>query len=230
MGDIRGSRLGSRETLRKISLGIAVACLTVGLAACGGGGEDDAAAQSPPPGGNQAPTISGAPGAQAMQGQQYSFTPAASDANGDSLTFTIQNAPPWATFNSSTGQLSGTPTSAQVGSYANIIISVSDGSATTNLASFSINVVATATGSATLSWTPPTQNTDGSPLTNLAGYRVYWGTSQNSLTNSVTLSNPGLSSYVVDQLTPATWYFAMTALNSSGSESSQSNIATKQVM
>ena len=230
MGDIRGSRLGSRETLRKISLGIAVACLTVGLAACGGGGEDDAAAQSPPPGGNLAPTISGAPGAQAMQGQQYSFTPAASDANGDSLTFTIQNAPPWATFNSSTGQLSGTPTSAQVGSYANIIISVSDGSATTNLASFSINVVATATGSATLSWTPPTQNTDGSPLTNLAGYRVYWGTSQNSLTNSVTLSNPGLSSYVVDQLTPATWYFAMTALNSSGSESSQSNIATKQVM
>jgi len=67
-------------------------------------------------------------------------------------------------------------------------------------------------------------------LTNLAGYRVYWGTSQNNLSNSVTIGNPGLSSYVVDQLTPATWYFALTALNSSGSESSQSNVASKQVL
>jgi hypothetical protein len=59
---------------------------------------------------------------------------------------------------------------------------------------------------------------------------VYWGTSQNNLSNVVTLNNPGLSSYVVDQLTPATWYFALTALNSAGSESSQSNIASKQVL
>jgi hypothetical protein len=229
MAEIRGIRLGSREALRIISLGMAVTCLTGLLAACGGG-EDEAAAQNPPPGGNQPPTISGSPPAQAMQGQQYTFTPTASDPDGNALTFTIQNMPAWATFSASTGQLSGTPTGAQVGTYSNIMISVSDGTATANLAAFSINVVGTATGSATLSWTPPTQNTDGSPLNNLAGYRVYWGTSQNNLSNVVTLNNPGLSSYVVDQLTPATWYFALTALNSAGSESSQSNIASKQVL
>src|SRR5688572_12746148 len=126
MADIRGKRLGSREALRTISLGVAVTCLIAGLAACGGGGEEEAATQ----GGNQPPTISGTPAAQAMQGQQYTFTPTASDPNGDPLTFTIQNTPAWATFNGSTGQLSGTPTSAQVGLYSNIRISVSDGTTT----------------------------------------------------------------------------------------------------
>jgi putative Ig domain-containing protein len=166
-----------------------------------------------------------------LQGQQYSFTPTASDPNGDSLTFTITGTPPWATFNATTGQLSGTPASGQVGmSFSNIRISVSDGTTTVNLPAFSITVVATATGSATLTWSPPTQNTDGSPLNNLAGYRVYWGTSQGNLSNSTTLNNPGLSSYVVDQLTPATWYFAVTAVNSSGGESAFSNRASKQVL
>jgi hypothetical protein len=90
-------------------------------------------------------------------------------------------------------------------------------------------VVATATASVTLSWTPPTQNTDGSALTNLAGYKVYWGTTQGSYPNSVTLNNPGLSTYVVTQLTPATWYFTMTALNAQGIESALSNAASKIV-
>ena len=67
-------------------------------------------------------------------------------------------------------------------------------------------------------------------MTNLAGYRVYWGTTQGNYPNSVTVNNPGLSSYVVDQLTPATWYFVVTAVNSSGVESAHSNIATKTVM
>ena len=113
--------------------------------------------------------------------------------------------------------------------YPNIVISVSDGTAQVALAAFSISVVATATGSALLSWNPPTQNADGSALTDLAGYRVYWGLTQNNLASSVTLGNPGLTSYVIDQLTPATWYFATTALNSQGVESGLSNIASKVV-
>jgi hypothetical protein len=234
MTDTRRTRLISRDTIRKIGLGITVTCLTAALAACGGGGDDDtAAAAAPPvnpPASNQAPTISGTPGAQAMQDQQYVFAPTASDPNGDSLTFIITGAPAGWTFNTSTGQLSGTPTAAQAGqTFSNIRISVSDGTTTVNLAAFNVTVVGTATGSAMLSWTPPTQNTDGSALTNLAGYRVYWGTSQGNYTNSTTISS-GLSSYVVDQLTPATWYFALTAVNSAGAESAYSNIATKQVL
>jgi hypothetical protein len=86
-----------------------------------------------------------------------------------------------------------------------------------------------ATGSATLTWYPPTQNTDGSPLRNLGGYRIYWGTTQGTYPNSVTINNPGLATYVVEQLRPARWYFVVTALTTTGIESSFSNVATKTV-
>jgi hypothetical protein len=224
----RSNRLGSRDTIRGIGFGLAITCLTAALAACGGGGDDDPATAAVS--GNQAPTISGTPGAQAMQDQQYTFTPTASDANGDSLTFSIVGMPAGWTFNPTTGQLSGTPTSAQMGqTFSNIRISVSDGANTVNLTAFNVTVVAVASGSAMLSWNPPTQNTDGTPLSNLAGYRVYWGTSQGNYTNSATIS-AGLASYVVEQLTPATWYFALTAVNSAGAESAYSNVASKQVL
>ena len=235
MDSVRRSEGGVRATWRKTGIVVTAMCLTAALAACGGDDEEAAAAAAPGPGGNppagpQPPTIAGTPNPQVMQGQQYSFTPTANDPNGDTLLFTITNMPAWATFNSSTGRLRGTPTPAQVGTYADIRISVSDGTTTVNLAAFSVSVVAMATGSATLTWNPPTQNTDGSPLSNLAGYRVYWGTSQDDYTSSAILDNPGLSSYVVDQLTPATWFFALTAVNSAGVESTFSNVASKQVL
>jgi hypothetical protein len=229
---VRRNTAASSAAWRKRSLVAAVMCISAALGACGGGDEETAAVQAPvnPPSGNQAPTISGTPPAQTMQDQQYTFTPTASDANGDTLTFSITNKPAWATFTASSGVLSGTPTAGQVATYSNIQISVSDGTTTTSLPAFSITVVATATGSATLTWNPPTQNTDGSTLNNLAGYKVYWGTSQGNYTNSVTVNSPGLATYVVDQLTPATWYFAVSAINTVGVESALSNVASKQVL
>ena len=91
------------------------------------------------------------------------------------------------------------------------------------LPGFTIDVLATALGSVTLSWIPPTNRTDASPLTDLAGYRFYWGTASGNYTSSATVNNPGVSSYVVDQLAPATWYFVATALDSAGVESRFSN-------
>jgi hypothetical protein len=214
---------------------LAVAALS--LCACGGDeGEEAAAAPpsstSPPAGGsgNNAPTISGTPYASTLYGRQYSFAPSASDANGDALTFSIAGRPAWATFDSATGRLRGTPAQGDVGTYSNIRISVSDGTATTALPAFSVQVVATATGSATLSWMPPTQNSDGTPLNDLASYRVYFGTTPGSYPNSVTLNNPGLASAVVEQLTPATWYFVVTSVNAAGIESAYSNPARKTVL
>jgi hypothetical protein len=213
-----------------------VAGAALALAGCGGDEAESttAAAPSPTPpppgGGNRAPTISGSPLTSVLQGVAYAFQPSAADADGNALTFSIANRPSWATFNTGTGRLSGTPSASAVGTYANITISVTDGTASTSLGSFTIQVVGTATGSATLSWSPPTQNSDGSPLTNLAGYRVYWGTSQGNYPNSVLLNNAGLTSYMVEQLTPATWYFAMTAVNTNGAESQVSNMASKQVL
>ena len=222
-----------RKRTLSVLMAIALTGATLALAGCGGG-DDDAAATSTggggSGGGNRAPTISGTPPGSVVQGTAYAFTPTAADADGNALTFSVANLPTWASFNATTGRLSGTPTSGQVGTYANITISVSDGTASTSLATFSIQVVGTATGSATLTWTPPTTNTDGSALNNLAGYKVYWGTSLGSYVNSATIANPGIATYVVDQLTPAQWYFVVTAYSSTGVESTFSNVASKQVL
>lgn len=178
---------------------------------------------------NRAPVISGTPPTSVTQGTAYSFQPTASDADGDPLTFSIVNAPSWATFSSTTGRLQGTPSSSNVGTFSNIQIRVSDGKTTTSLPTFSITVLAVSSGSATLSWMPPTTNTDGSSLRNLAGYRVYWGPSAGNMTSSVAIASPGLTSYVVDNLAPGTYYFAVAAVNSSGAESALSNAASKTI-
>lgn len=178
---------------------------------------------------NSAPTISGTPATSVRVGSSYAFTPTASDPNGDKLTFSISNRPSWATFSTSTGRLSGTPTSAQAGTYSNIVISVSDGRSTTSLRAFTITVSEVANGTATLSWTPPTRNADGSALNNLAGYRIVYGTSANALNRTIEVRNPGVSSYVVENLSPATYYFAVRAFSSSGTESANSNVASKTI-
>jgi hypothetical protein len=180
---------------------------------------------------NTAPTITGTPGTSGKVGTAYSFTPTARDANGDALSFSIQNKPTWAAFSTSSGLLSGTPSA--TGTHSGIIISVSDGKASAALAPFAIVVSSAASGgtigSASLSWTPPTRNTDGSTLTNLAGYRITYGTSASALSKTITVSNPGISSYVVDSLASGTWYFAIKAYTSTGTESSTSSVASKSI-
>ena len=178
---------------------------------------------------NIAPTISGQPVTSLNVGSTYGFTPTAADADGDPLAFSIQNQPSWATFSSASGQLSGTPSAADAGTYSNIIISVSDGVTSASLAAFTITVNQVSNGSATLTWTPPLQNSDGTTLTNLSGYRIYYGTAANSLSQSIDLVNTGLTSYTISNLSTATWYFGMTAYTTSGTESPVSNLATKTI-
>jgi hypothetical protein len=178
---------------------------------------------------NRSPTISGTPSTSVNAGTAYSFTPSASDPDGDTLTYSIQNRPSWATFSTSTGRLSGTPTSSNAGSYQNILISVTDGTSTASLPAFAITVNQSATGSASLSWQAPTQNEDGSSLTNLAGYRINYGTSATSLTETVEITDPGRLTHVIENLSSGTWYFAVKAFTSNGIESDLSNIATKTI-
>jgi hypothetical protein len=85
------------------------------------------------------------------------------------------------------------------------------------------------TGSAILTWVPPSQNTDGSPLIDLAGYKVYWGPAQGNYPNSVTISNGGITGHTVNNLTQGQWYFVVTSVSSSGRESAFSNVATKVI-
>ena len=92
---------------------------------------------------NQAPTIGGTPSANATVGSAYSFTPSASDPDGDSLSFSIVNAPSWVIFDNATGTITGSPTSSDLGSYPDILISVTDGTASASLPAFTINVAET---------------------------------------------------------------------------------------
>ena len=115
---------------------------------------------TPPPGaGDTAPQISGSPATSVIAGNGYSFTPTASDADNDTLSFSVTNLPDWASFDASTGALTGTPPPASIGSYPNISISVSDGQLSTALAPFAIQVIAPLT----LSGNPPTEVAVGTP-------------------------------------------------------------------
>jgi hypothetical protein len=181
-------------------------------------------------GDNNAPQISGDPQFIAVEGYEYAFTPSASDDDGDTLIFGIRNKPSWASFDTTTGQLEGTPQFGDLGTYDDIVISVSDGRATDSLPGFSIEVSQDVLGSVTLEWAPPQLNTDGSYAGDLAGYVIYWGTESGSYDQQVRIDNVGLTAYVIDSLSPATYYFAATAFNSAGVESDFSNEVARSVV
>lgn len=84
-------------------------------------------------------------------------------------------------------------------------------------------------GMATLTWQAPTQNTDGTALSNLAGFHIYYGTSQNALNQMVTVADPSATTFQVNNLTSGTWYFAVSAYSTSGTESARSNVGSKTI-
>lgn len=83
--------------------------------------------------------------------------------------------------------------------------------------------------SASLQWTAPTTYTDGSALTDLAGYHIYYGRSPSSMTATITVASPGTTSYTIANLGSGTWYFAMNAYTTSGAESALTNTDSKAV-
>lgn len=182
---------------------------------------------------NQAPVISGTPSSSVKAGASYAFTPSASDGDGDGLTFSISGQPSWATFDSATGRLTGTPQEADVGEYSGISIRVSDGTQEASLATFSITVETStvAKGSIRLNWVAPTTRTDGASLdlSEIGGYVVYLGTSSSNMSKQVELSDSSATSYVIEDLDLGTYFVAITAYDMDGNVSSYSNIVEKIV-
>jgi hypothetical protein len=74
----------------------------------------------------------------------------------------------------------------------------------------------------TLSWSAPTENTNGSALTNLAGYIIYYGTSASAMTQTIDINTVGMLTYVVENLSAGSWYFQIVAVNSAGEQSTPS--------
>ena len=210
------------------------------LVGCGGGADDavnplSSTATAAETGTAATATISGTPSTSVTVGTNYSFTPSASDSDGGALKFSIANAPAWATFSATTGQLSGSPKVTDTGTTMNIVITVADGSATAALPAFSISVTGTApttgSGTATVKWVAPTENSNGTALTNLAGYTVYYGTSASTLSQeqSIQVSNPAALSYTVTGLTSGTWYFAVASYTTTGQASTLSAVSSKTI-
>ena len=175
-------------------------------------GEDSIPGSSPP-------VIYGEPNASAVVGSVYSFQPEAEDADGDELSFSIVNKPSWASFDTTTGALEGRPAERDVGTSDPIEVSVSDGGSISALDGFTIAVEQAGPVSFTIAWQPPMENEDGTPLTDLAGYRIYYGTSSGKYSEEVRLDSPGLTSYVIDNLAPGTYFLVMTSINSRDLES-----------
>jgi len=184
---------------------------------------------------NYAPSISGTPQPTATVNQPYSFKPEAYDPDGDVLTFQISKLPPWATFSPATGEMAGMPPTGWTGTVTDIRISVTDGKMKSALPAFSITVTespsapTSGAGSATLSWTVPSQNDDGSPLTDLSRYRIYYGQASSNLNQSIEISDASQTSIEIPTLTAGAWYFAMTSVNSNGVESRRTGVVMKAI-
>jgi hypothetical protein len=168
---------------------------------------------------NRAPVITGNPSTQADANSAYTFTPAASDPDGDDLVFMVSGRPAWASFSSSTGQLWGTPIDGDARTYSGIEIRVTDGAATTGLAPFAITVDAqelpvpelpvpaiegnpptTVEQDSPYAFTPAVTDTSGAPLTFSIENRPTWATfdtSDGALTGTPTIANIGVTTDIL---------------------------------
>jgi hypothetical protein len=209
------------------------------LAACSGapvtGNSADSAPAATNSSGTSAPEaatlkLTGSPSTSVAAGVEYSFKPTVSPTT-QTVSFTVQGQPAWAQFNATTGELSGTPPASDEGQSSKVTIVASANGSTAALGPFAILITApaptaaTPTGSATLSWTAPTSNTDGSPISGLAGYHIYYGTDPSNLTASIDVVGAATTTYAVTGLAPGTYYFAVNAYNSDGLDSPTSSVA-----
>ena len=173
---------------------------------------------------NRAPTIGGNPATEVAAGSAYDFQPDASDADSDTLSFSIDSQPPWTNFDPLTGRLWGTPSSGDIGMYGGIVISVSDGKSSVSMPPFSIDVSAGQQGAAP---PPPAPPAASAPVINsftssksaiTAGESV---TLRWSVDNSTSISispNPGAVSGSSVQMSPTkSTTYTLTATNNTGS-------------
>ena len=173
--------------------------------------------------------LAGVPPRSVLVGSQYRFRPLMIAAPDATVTFSVKNRPTWATFDATTGLLEGVPSVADAGTDNDVVISASTGKVAATLPQFAITVMQPTKGTATLSWVPPTTNSDGTPITNLVGYRIIYGNSPSELTRAVSVDRATLTNYVIDNLTPGRWYFAIEAVNDVGETSDPTAVVSAAV-
>ncbi|MGX5172747.1 fibronectin type III domain-containing protein [Aliikangiella sp. IMCC44653] len=195
------------------------------ITACGGGSEGDPETTNQDPV-NLAPVVtitSPSNNFDANSQSSIDFSATAVDSEDGDLSGSIV----WTSdISGELGSGANISTSLSVGTH-NITATVTDSGGLSHSSSISVNVN-NLTGMASVSWNPPSTNTDDSPLEDLIGFKIYVGESVETLSPKVTIDDPQTYSHVIDELKPnTTYYFAVTAINSQGIESDYSNIANK---
>jgi len=204
--------------------------------ACGGSAESGAAAATADIdvaaiSNNAPPSIVLAAVEDAQVGATFDYQPVAQDPESDTLRFTAVNLPTWASLDSASGRISGTPGPTDEGVYESISITVADETHKVVTAPFSITVNPALEGSgvASLQWETPSSKVSGEPLDDLAGYRILYGRSSSDLDHSVLIADPATTSYQFSSLSSGVWYFAVVAVNSDGLEGPPTTLASKSI-
>jgi hypothetical protein len=199
------------------------AIAAIALTACGGGSN---------PSGEGRLSISGTPSPTAQVGHVWTFQPTIHSPDGESYELTVENIPPWMSILPNPWELSGEPLPEDADTHwAHIVVKASDGRTIARLPAFHINVIAqdAATGTAFLRWLPPAARANGSPIGKLGGYRVLYGQISGSYSRVIAIDNPGITSYLIEDLGPGTWYFALVAVTSDGLASAPSAEVSKRI-
>ena len=228
--------------------GAAAITATSGVPAANAAGPT-ASTPAPPASSANAIALQGVPPATATAGSAYVFQPAATQS-GAAVVFSIVNKPAWAYFSIVTGGLAGIPLLSDLGTTRSVTITVSNGKSRATIGPFDVTVALPAAapapppgsppvgqpapspggsgGSAALAWQAPTQNMDGTPLTDLAGYHIDYGTSADTLTLRIAVPGAASTAYVINGLARGTTYFfAVTAFDTRGIDSRASNLVSK---
>ena len=207
------------STIRQLAL---IAILTIALAGCGSGsgsGSDPRAANL----GNGVSIAITSPTTASYIETPDSAVILAGTAVGDPNIVSVS----WTNDRGGQGTASGTENWSTGGIPLelgeNVITLTAQGSSgATARTTIVINRESGLAGSATVSWKAPTERTDGSPLTNLAGYRIFYGRMSGIYDYRIDIRNPGVLTYVVENLAPGDWYFAVSAYDSYGIDSDRS--------
>lgn len=166
---------------------------------------------------NQAPYFNGSLDALLQVNEEFEIQLKQFDADNDPLTYEFSNLPSWISYNVETGFLSGIPSINDINKYDNIRVSVSDGVDTIIAGPYTIEVVMSLY-SASIEWTPVTQNQDNETISNIEGYKIMWGSNSGLYSSNIIVEGQNTSQTFIHRLKTGNYFFVMKALLPSGFE------------
>lgn len=214
--------------IRETGFSIAFLLLSlVALTACKTTGSQPVA-QAVEPANPVSPIVPSARNMIAVIDQPFVITKADLDLSEDHHVVQIAGLPNWLSFDPSSEELHGSPANEETGINDSVVLDTVDELGRSQSHQLTIEVAAISGFTAEFSWWAPTQRTDDSALTNLAGFKIYAGRNQHDMEEWVTIPNPSIDRHTIENLGSGTWWFALSAYDSAGAESEKSAAVSRQ--